>query len=84
MINREFTFNVADDCWYVNGSQIVIGQEGSDIDIYGVRLYHKTLSETDVRQDYLSTLPTGAEKVKFKTENAAIIKNSRVDVELCK
>ena len=84
VINREFTFNVADDCWYVNGSQIVIGQEGSDIDIYGVRLYHKTLSETDVRQDYLSTLPTGAEKVKFKTENAAIIKNSRVDVELCK
>lgn len=84
VINREFTFNVADDCWYSQGSSIIIGQEGSDVDIYGIRLYHKTMSETDVRQDYLSTLPTGAEKVKFKQANASIIKNNRVDLEQCK
>ena len=84
VICREFTFDVTDDCWYVNGSSIVIGQSGSDVDIYGIRLYYSTLNEASVRQDYLSTLPTGAAKVAFKNANNNIIRNSRVDVERTK
>lgn len=76
-IEREFLFDHSrpNEFWQ-NDSQgnpsslgIRIGQDGADIDIYSIRVYQKALSSDEVMQDYVSTLPTAAEKVLFKSEN---------------
>lgn len=76
-INREFLFDHsrANEFWQndSNGTPsslgIRIGQEEADIDIYGIRIYQKALSSDDVQQDYVSTMPSAADKVLFKEEN---------------
>lgn len=73
-INREFEWSPEDEfVQYVNGVRtsqgIRIGSEYCDIDIYGIRLYNRSLSATDIRQDYMASLPTVAEKIKFREDN---------------
>ncbi len=76
-INREFLFDHsrANEFWQADGSGtpssggIRIGQQEADIDIYGIRIYQKALSSDDIQQDYISSLPTAAEKILFKEEN---------------
>jgi hypothetical protein len=71
---REFNY-ASDDmfCQYVNGvlssGGITIGGTTGDIDIYSMRIYHLGLSSAQVRQDYLATLPTGAEKKAYQQKN---------------
>ena len=76
IINREFLFDHSrsNEFWQsVNGSPtsqgIRIGQDGTDIDIYGIRIYQKALSADDILQDYISTMPSAAEKIRFREMN---------------
>lgn len=76
IINREFLFDHtrSNEFWQsVNGTPssqgIRIGQDEADIDIYGIRIYQKALSADDILQDYISTMPSAAEKVRFRNEN---------------
>lgn len=73
-INREFIWN-PDDTFvqYVDGVRtsqgMRFGSDNCDLDIYGIRIYRKSLSSNDVRQDYMATLPTVAEKIAFREAN---------------
>lgn len=74
VINREFSW--ADDdtfVQYVGGALssqgIRIGSDTADIDVYGIRIYRKALSASDIRQDYLSTMGTATEKQAFRAAN---------------
>jgi len=77
IINREFLFDHsrANEFWQNDAGGnpsslgIRIGQDGADIDIYGIRIYQKALSADDIMQDYVSTMPAAADKIRFKQEN---------------
>ena len=76
-IEREFLFDHgrSNEFWQNDASGnpsslgIRIGQDGADIDIYGIRVYQKSLSSQDIQQNRVSVLPTAAEKLAFKREN---------------
>ena len=74
IINREIEY-LANDSFvgYVSNVQtsqgIRIGSTGADIDIYSIRVYKKKLSATDIRQNYISALPTAQEKIAFRDSN---------------
>ena len=76
-IEREFLFdhNRSNEFWQNDEAGnpsslgIRIGQDGADIDIYGIRVYQKSLSSQDIQQNRVSVLPTAAEKLVFKREN---------------
>ena len=51
------------------GRSIIIGHNYADIDIYGIRVYKRALSEAQVRQNRLSALPTAAERSTYISEN---------------
>lgn len=76
-INREFVFDHsrANEFWQndaggnPSSGGIRIGQQEADIDIYGIRIYQKALSSDDIQQDYVSSMPLAADKIRFKDEN---------------
>lgn len=78
VINREFMFDLTEAHEFINGSSlgIRIGQTGTegrssaaDIDIYSIRVYRKALGSADCMQDYMSSLPSSDEKMKFVRAN---------------
>lgn len=74
IISREFVYSDNDAFWQSVGGikktgGIVIAPQGSDIDIYGLRIYKKSLSATDIRQNRLSSFATIGEKKAFKEKN---------------
>ena len=74
IISREFVYSDNDSFWQaVDGTKktggILIAPEGADIDIFGLRIYKKSLSATDVRQNRLSSFATVEEKKAFKEKN---------------
>ena len=74
IISREFVYSDNDSFWQsVDGIKktggIVIAPQGADIDIYGLRIYKKSLSATDIRQNRLSSFSTIDEKKSFKEKN---------------
>ena len=86
VLNREFPFDTATANEFISSAGhggIRIGQEDADIDIYSIRCYKKALSADDCMQDYLSTLPTSAEKLKFRLANAITL-NGEINYALAK
>lgn len=74
IINREFEWSTEDEfVQFVNGIRtsqgIRIGSEWCDIDIYGIRIYNRSLSASDIRQDYMAALPTVNQKIAFRESN---------------
>lgn len=74
IISREFVYSDNDAFWQaVEGVKktggIVIAPQGADIDIYGLRIYKKSLSATNIRQNRLSSFSTIEEKKAFKEKN---------------
>lgn len=69
IICREFIWKKEIGEWYQKGSQIVIGQDHADIDIYSIRVYKKELTALDILKDYIATLPTVDEKIKMRDRN---------------
>ena len=80
IINRElvYTPSVSEFCTgAMSNGGITIGQDGADIDIYGIRIWEgQTLTPDNVFQDYISTLPDSDMKRRLKAENAIIDPNT--------
>ena len=80
IINREFVYTETDKfIQRVNGvltsHGIRIGSETSDVDIYGIRIYKKALSATDIRQDYMASMTEVSEKIAFRDKNDVLYNN---------
>ena len=74
IISREFVYSDSDRFWQaMDGVKktggIQIAPSGADIDIYALRVYKKPMSATEIRQNYLASLPTVEEKKAFKAKN---------------
>ena len=80
IINREFQYT-ANDVFHTDDIPIIIGAENNDIDIFSIRVYKKGLSASDVRQDYMSSIPTTSEKVAYKTANDILSANGTISYE---
>lgn len=81
VINREVRVADVSNANEINaGGNIVIGQSGCDIDIYGIRVYKKNLTPEQVVKNYISTLPTVAEKKEVYDDND-ILDNGVVSFE---
>ena len=80
IINREFVYtpSTTEFCTGANSNGgMVFGQNGADIDIYGIRIWEGTsLTSEQVLQDYISTLPNSDDKRRLKAENAIIDPNT--------
>lgn len=84
IINREMEYSSSDSFMqYVDGkltSQgIRIGAEGADIDIYGIRVYKRALSASQIRQDYIASLATTKEKIAFRNANDILGDSNLID-----
>lgn len=88
IINCEFNYEKTDTfVQYVDGVQtsqgIRIGAEGADIDVYGIKVYKKALTSTEVMQDYMASLDSGAEKLAFREKND-IVSNGVINYDLAR
>lgn len=80
VMNREMVYSGTDI--FKNGAcTINIGATQNDIDIYGFRIYKKALSASDVRKDYMSTIPTIEGKLAFKTANDILSANNTISYD---
>lgn len=70
------------DGTYTTGG-ITIGQVGADIDIYSLRIYQNGLSEPDVRQNRLASIPKASDKLLFMQRND-IMSENLVNYTKCK
>jgi len=92
VINRELRFSTEagarEFCTAaLSNGGIFIGQDGADIDIYGIRVWDSTASAItpkDAIQNYISTLPTSEEKVRVKEKNAITKTNGLISLEACR
>lgn len=93
VINREYDFTSSDvinDDKESDYKKIRIGnirgaqEGGADIDIYGIRIYKRQLSSTNIMQDYISSLPTVEEKENIKTSNDILGDDNRISYDKAK
>lgn len=92
VINRELRFSTESGAREfctaaMSNGGFYIGQEGADIDIYGIRIWDNTAQAIDPKasvQNWLSTLPTSAEKIRVKNANAITKTNGLVSLEACR
>ena len=87
-IEREFKYSITDAEEFgtsaMGNGGITIGQDGADIDIYSIRVYqNNALEHTEVLNNWISTLPTTAEKQAMRKQND-ILTAGKVDIEKCK
>lgn len=87
-IEREVLFSTSANDEFCTGNMsnggITIGQDGADIDIYGIRVYaNRQLSAQDIVKNYIASLPTSEEKRETRTQND-IMTSGRVDIEKVK
>ena len=80
IINREFVYTDTDKFIQMVGGMLTshgirIGSETSDVDIYGIRVYKKALSATDIRQDYMASMTEVSEKIAFRDKNDILYNN---------
>lgn len=80
VMNREMTYALG-DTFRLETLKMIFGSVDADIDIYSIRVYKKGLSASDVRQDYMSSLPTLEEKVNFKTVNDILSANGTISFD---
>lgn len=87
-IEREFKYSITDTKEFctadMSNGGFTIGQDGADIDIYSIRVYqNNALESSDVLNNYISTLPTTAEKKEVRKRNA-ILTGGKVDLQKCR
>ena len=80
VMNREMTYALG-DTFRLETLSMIFGSADADIDIYSIRVYKKGLSASDVRQDYMSSLPTLEEKINFKTVNDILSANGTISFD---
>ena len=78
--NREFTYKNND--YFAQNSDIIIGSDYADVDIYGVRVYDSALTSEAVLRNYINWLVDNTEKSRIQDENDVMDGNgSEVDFE---
>lgn len=80
IMNREMIYTKT-DIFKSGAVNLVFGSDNTDIDIYGLRIYKKGLSANNIRQDYMSSLPTIEEKIAFKTANDIVSANGTISYD---
>lgn len=89
IINREMSYLTTDTFVQYNeegvksSGGIRIGASQAEIDIYGIRIYKKALSSSDVMKDYEASLPTSALKLAFRAAND-VLNNGIISYEYAK
>ena len=86
VINREFIYRDGDSFWQsVDGVKktggILVNPQGADIDIYALRIYKKSVSATEIRQNRCASFPTVEEKKAFKEANDILGDNGLINYE---
>ena len=89
VINREFAFSIERNDEFctaaLSNGGIYIGSDTADIDIYGIRCYtNKQLSSANIVNNWISTLPTSAEKLKKRNDNDVLDNNGVISAEKVK
>ncbi len=84
-IEREYKYSITDTEEFctalMSNGGFSVGQSGADIDIYGIRIYQNmALESSDVLGNYISTLPTTAEKQAMRKRND-ILTGGKIDME---
>ena len=80
IMNREILYTGTDI--FKNGTLTIdLGSDNCDMDIYGIRVYKKGLSASDVRQDYMASLPDAESKVAFMTANDIVSANGTISYD---
>ena len=83
-INREFTYS-EDDTMNTNMEKIVIGSDFADVDIYGIRIYEDAaLSTQEIQQDFMSSLPSFADKKAYKDANNICNADGTINYDMAK
>lgn len=87
--NNAFLYSTDDGTWQTErlAKQLVIGQMGADIDIYGMRIYDFALTSEQIKQNQVGAKVTTVEKDKMVHENAitdarGMVKKSLVENHL--
>lgn len=80
IMNREILYTDSDI--FKNGTLTMdFGADECDLDIYGIRIYKKGLSASDVRQDYMSSLPDMESKLAFRNANDIVSSNGTISYD---
>ena len=83
ILNREMLYSNSDV--FKNGTcRMVFGSQNCDIDIYGIRVYKTGLSASDIRQNYMSSLPDIDSKTAFKDANDILSSNGTISYDKAK
>ena len=83
VLDREFAYNPATDTFAASTSNIVIGNTGSDIDIFSIRCYNNGLTSRQVCQDYKALMTTTEEKAAFQSANDITDGSGEITWEKC-
>lgn len=78
VIDREFKYDTLSD-FNLNGFNLEIAPEASDIDIYDLRVYNRALSLEEISNNYISTMSDINEKKFFQKANAIVATDSNND-----
>lgn len=78
IIDREFKYDTLSD-FNLNGFNLEIAPEASDIDIYDLRVYNRALSLEEISNNYISTMSDISEKKFFQKANAIVATDSNND-----
>ena len=71
VVDREFKYDTLSD-FNLNGFNLEIAPEASDIDIYDLRVYNRALSLEEISNNYMSTMSNIEEKKFFQKANAIV------------
>lgn len=83
IMNREMLYSNSDV--FKSGTiAMIFGSTNCDLDIYGIRVYKSGLSASDVRQNYMSSLPDIDTKVAFKEANNILSANGTISYDKAK
>lgn len=77
--NREFEYSASD--YWRNTGTIRIGNSAADVDLYGLRIYDRGLSESEVRRNYVNWLPESEEKAAETAANDIVDGSGNISFE---
>lgn len=80
ILNREMLYS-GTDVFKTGTVSMVFGSQNCDLDIYGIRVYKSGLSASDIRQNYMSSLPSIEEKTAFKEANNILSANGTISYD---
>lgn len=82
--NNAFIYSTENKVWQnsEHGTRFVIGQAGTDIDIYGIRIYPTALTSQEIKQNVVASKTTAAEKDEIVSENKIVDSNGFVKKNL--